>query len=242
MRNIGGKLFPSGESFYHKIKKNTDFIEIMAVEGKKYAFLKNDNKPIIIHMEHDSFGINFANPNKKQKNIKAVQWAVRLANKFHAKKIIIHTGHIEHNKCTIQEIIRQLRPIWDSRMIFENLIYIGHKQYMYNYNAKQLKYLTNLFKTGICLDISHAVITAEELKQKPETILKELCTLPIYHIHVCDGFLEIPEDKHLHIGEGNFPLKQYLKLLPKNIDVTLETGKNPKKWKNDAQFVKKYGN
>jgi len=241
MRKVGAKFFPNGKAFYHKIKKYADFVEIMAKEGAEYPFLEEYTKPIIIHMEHDGFGINFANSSKRRKNAKAVKWAVKLANKFHAKKIIIHAGYIENKHCTVHEIVHQLQSLWDKRMIFENLIYVGNKQYMHSYDVKQLKYLTMLFKTGICLDISHAVITASELQKKPETILKELCTLPVQHIHVCDGFLEIPKDKHLHIGDGNFPLTQYLKLLPKNVDITLETGKNIQKWKKDVTFVKKYG-
>ncbi len=240
MRNVGAKFFPNGKIFYHKIKKNADFLEIMATEGEEYTFLKEYANPIVIHIEHDSFGINFANPYKRQKNAKAVKWAIKLANTFNAHKIIIHTGYVENKNCTIHEIVHQLHSLWDTRMIFENLIYIENSRYMYTYNKEQLQYLTKLFKTGICLDVSHAVITAKELQKKPEQFLKDLCTISVRHIHVCDGFLEIPHDKHLHIGDGNFPLKQYLQLLPKNVDITLETGKNIQKWKKDIAFVRRY--
>ena len=241
MRKVGVKIFPNGKAFYEQMKEHIDFIEIMAVEGAEYSFLKGWKKGVVIHHEHDGFGINHANPNKKKKNLAATKWAIHLANKFHAEKIIVHAGHIENKECSIKEIIKQLTPIWDKRIIFENLIHIAGGHYMFCYNKQHLEYLTSAFKTGICLDISHAVISGVELHNEPEYFLKELQTLPILHGHVCDGHLETPIDQHIHIGDGNFALKKYLQYFPKKIAITIETPKNLKKAKQDIAFVRRYG-
>lgn len=240
-RRIGIKIFPNGKAFYEIMEPYIDFVEIMAVEGAEYTWLQEKAKPIIIHHEHDGFGVNHANPEKKKKNTAATQWAIHLANKFNAEKIIVHAGHIENKECSIKEVITQLQPVWDKRIIFENLIAVANEQYMFCYNKKDLLLLTKTFKTGICLDLSHAIISGMEIHKDPEHFLKELKSLPIMHGHVCDGHREKPVDEHIHIGEGNFPIKQYLKYIPKYKDITLETPKNREKAKKDIAFLRQYG-
>lgn len=240
MRKIGVKIFPNGEAFLEQMKPHIDFVEIMAVEGAEYPFLKHWKKPIIIHQEHDGFGVNHANPGKRKKNQAATKWAIHLANKYNAEKIIVHGGHIENKECSIKEIIKQLSPVWDKRIIFENLVYVSGGHYMFCYNKEQLKIVTKIFKTGICLDISHAVLSGMERHENPEFFLKELTKLPIKHGHICNGHLEVPVDQHLHFCDGNFPLKRYIKYFPKEIGITIETQKDKEKAKQDIEFVRKY--
>ena len=241
MRSIGIKIFPNGKAFIEQMEQYVDFVEIMAVEGAEYGFLKNWKKQVVIHHEHDGFGVNHANPAKRKKNLAATKWAIHLANKFNAEKIIVHGGHKENKECSIKEIIKQLTPIWDERIIFENLIYISGGHYMFCYNKEQLKMLTKTFKTGICLDISHAVLSGMERQENPEYFLKELKTLPIKHGHLCNGHLEVPVDQHLHFSDGNFPIKKYMKYFPKEIAITIETQKNTEKTKQDIMFVRAHG-
>lgn len=241
MRRIGIKIFPNGKAFYEKMEQYIDFVEIMAVEGAEYAWLKKKSMPVVIHHEHDAFGINHANPKKKKQNAAATRWAIHLANEFNAEKIILHAGHIENKTCSLQETARQLTPLWDKRIIFENLIRVANKHYMFCYSKKDLEILTKKFKTGICLDLSHAIISGMEMQSNPYYYLKELQSLPIYHGHVCDGHGELPIDQHIHIGDGNFPLKISLKYIPKYVDITLETQKDIEKAKQDIAFLRKYG-
>jgi len=241
MRKIGIKLWPDGKKFYDQIKEQVDFIEIMAVVGEKYKWLENWKKPIVIHHEHSGMGINHANPKKKKINLRSTKWAQKLATKFKAKKIIVHPGNVENKDCSLAEVVKQLKPLKDKRIIFENLIYIDKHSgtYMFAYNWHELHYLCKKFKTGICLDFSHATISAKELMIDPKAYLKDFRRLPIKHLHICDGKLELPVDLHLHLQEGNFPLKKYLKIFPKNIDITIETGKDIKKAMHDITFVRK---
>ncbi len=240
-RKIGLKIFPNGKAFYEVMEPYIDFIEIMAVEGAEYAWLQKRNKEVIIHHEHDGFGVNHANPDKKKKNEAATKWAIHHANKFNAKNIIVHAGHIDNKNCSIKEAIKQLTPLWDKRIIFENLIRVANNHYMFCYNKEDLELLTKTFKTGICLDLSHAIISSMEMHNNPEYFLKQLQKLPILHGHVCDGHLENPVDQHIHIGDGNFPLKKYLKYIPKKTDITIETQKNIEKAKKDIAFLRNYG-
>ncbi len=241
MRSIGVKIYPNGKAFLEQMEPYVDFVEIMAVVGAEYTFLKQWKKGVIIHHEHDGFGVNHANPSKRKKNIAATNWAIHLANKFHAEKIIVHGGHKESKECSIKEIIEQLTPLWDKRIIFENLIYISGGYYMFCYNKEQLKILTEKFNTGICLDISHAILSGMERQENPEYFLKELKKLPIKHGHLCNGHLEVPVDQHLHFCDGNFPLKRDIKYIPKGIAITIETQKNIEKAKQDIEFVRTHG-
>lgn len=239
MANVGLKVFPDSEQFFKKVKEHIDFIEIMAVKKAQYRWLEDWGKPVVIHHEHSRFGINHANPEKRRSNLQSTQWAQFLATKFRSQKIIVHPGYVENGKCQLAEVVHQLAPLKDKRIIVENLIYVATKYYMFAYNWHQLQYLCKKLNTGVCLDVSHGVISATELTLDPKKYLKELGTLPTKHIHVCDGEVNSPDDMHLHIGDGNFPLKQYLKQFPKKIDVTLETGNDPKKAIRDVAFIRK---
>ncbi|MBI5003304.1 sugar phosphate isomerase/epimerase [Candidatus Woesearchaeota archaeon] len=241
MRSIGVKIFPNGKAFYEIMEPYIDFVEIMAVEGAEYTWLQERTKSVIIHHEHDGFGINHANPAKRKKNQAATNWAIHLADKFNAEKIIVHAGHIENKECSLKEAAAQLQATWDKRIIFENLIAVANGQYMFCYDKKDLLFLTKTFKTGICLDLSHAIISGMEMHKNPEYFLKELKTLPIVHGHVCDGHVEVPIDQHIHIGDGNFSVKEYLKYIPKERDITLETPRNIEKAKKDIAFLRRYG-
>ena len=244
MVSIGIKLFPDGKKFYESVKEteigeSIDFIEIMALVGEEYGFLEDWKKPVVIHHEHSGFGINHANPDKWKQNKRSTQWAVHLADKFRAEKIIVHPGHWDHKNCSIQEMVRQLTALWDKRMIFENLIYISDNFYMFCCEKQELEYLVKKFKTGICLDLAHAMLTACQLRKKPEAVLETLRTLPIRHVHVSDSFLKRPIDMHLHIGSGNLPLKKCLKYIPYSVDITLETGKDIDGYKKDKVFLRR---
>lgn len=243
MQKIGLKLFPNRELFFRMIKNypHIDFIEIMGIVGEEYNWLKSWKKEIVIHLEHEEFGINFANKKKKNINLCAAHWSQKLADKFNSKKIIVHPGYIEDAECSLQETIQQLKALKEdkkNRFILENLIYICEKRYMFAYDREQLAYLCKKLNTGICLDLSHAIISAKELKINPAIYLKKLKNLPIKHIHLSDGRMEFPDDLHLHLGDGNFPLKKYMQFIPKNVDITLETGKDVRKTKRDVLFVK----
>ncbi|MDP1759954.1 MAG: hypothetical protein Q8L01_00585 [Candidatus Woesebacteria bacterium] len=63
---IGIKTFDN-PFFLESLKEKADFIEIMAIEGNNYDFLKKFSLPIVIHAQHENFGINNADKTKYKK-------------------------------------------------------------------------------------------------------------------------------------------------------------------------------
>ena len=54
---IGIKTFDDA-LLLESLKEKADFIEVMAIEGNNYDFLKKFSLPIVIHAQHEVFGIN----------------------------------------------------------------------------------------------------------------------------------------------------------------------------------------
>jgi len=71
---IGAKIFGvKDKPFLDKVADKVDFIETMAIQGQDYSFLKNYGKKIVLHAEHQEFGINPADASKHAENIKSIK-------------------------------------------------------------------------------------------------------------------------------------------------------------------------
>ncbi len=60
--------------------------------------------------------------------------------------------------------------------------------------------------------------------------------------HLSDGDIHSPVDKHRHLGDGSYPLKEMLGFLPKDAFLTLETphdhGDNLDDFSRDADLIR----
>ncbi len=65
---IGVKTYDN-PLFLKEFVDKVDFFEVMAIEGKDYSFLKSFNKPVVVHAQHDSFGINNADKSKRENKL-----------------------------------------------------------------------------------------------------------------------------------------------------------------------------
>lgn len=238
---IGIKIFTEkDEPLLKKLLQKTDFIETMAVQGQDYSFLKNYSRKIVIHAEHQQFGVNPADSSKTEENLKSINFAVELANSLNAEKIICHPGFIANKNCSEKNAIDFFKKINDKRVIIENMHSLG-----YNINPitalcttpesteKFLKQTGN----GFCLDISHAVVAALLLKKKNyNEFITPFFKLKPLHFHFSDVSIKKILD-HLALGEGNLDIESYKKLIPENAEVTLETAVNAEKLLNDIRIM-----
>ena len=91
--------------------------------------------------------------------------------------------------------------------------------------ADEIKYIMDETGCGFCFDFSHAICAAISHNINIDTQLKNFFDLNPTVYHMCDGDLNIAEDKHLHFGEGNYPLKHFLNDFTANdAYITMETG------------------
>lgn len=223
------------------IKDGTfDYIELMAVPDTDISLFKEMKAPFIIHIPHDGFGLNIADKEKKEFNLKIINQSIECADKLSAEYLILHPGFGQ-----MEAAIKFLKGVSDSRILIENMTVVGaHNEKMIGYNLKQIKILAKN-KFGFCLDFGHAIKAAISLKVEWAKFIEQLLTLQPKVFHVSDGtFLEGPDD-HFNIGEGEYDFKFFLDCVKKNASqlVTLETPKEDlTSLKQDLENLKKIKN
>lgn len=239
---LGAKIFGKRDiDFLEKVINKIDFIETMAIHNQDYEFLRNYGKKIVIHAEHQQFGINPADSLKYRRNIESMELSMKLADELKVEKVICHPGLISNKNCSEKTAINFFNNINDERVLIENLPLI-------NYNGRHINalcptpestenFLNNTNKK-LCLDISHAIISslANNRADYNEFISPYLALKP-QHFHFSDIILEKKRD-HLHLGEGNLDMGYYKKILPENAEVTLETRNNAAKLLDDIKILK----
>ncbi|MCK5107707.1 MAG: sugar phosphate isomerase/epimerase [Nanoarchaeota archaeon] len=232
---LGLKIFYKKD--YETIKPlfdKIDFLEVMALEGEDYSFLKNWKKPIVVHCMHTGLGINFANPLNFSKNRSALRFAIKLADEFNAKYIIVHAGEKESGFCAEVNIGHFLQK-YDSRVLIENSIYKQKfERYYFDYNG--IKRVMEAADKKLCLDFEHAAKSAVQIDAGIIKFVKDLIGLNPVYFHICDG--DGKEKEHLYLGEGNLPLKEFKELIPKDAWVLIETGHDIKKQEKDIAFMR----
>lgn len=157
---IGVKTFDS-ENFLKHFENKADFFEIMAVQKNDYSFLKKFSLPIVIHAEHERFGINSSDISKKEENLKSLNFAIKVANLANSKKIIAHPGSVEKGNpnSSIKNSIDFYREIDDERILIEN---VSDEGTLPNFirlcrTAKEAKKFIKETRKGFCFDVNHAL-------------------------------------------------------------------------------------
>ena len=184
------------------------------------------NIEVRIHAPHDAFGFDAGNREQEQFNRKILNISQKTADLFNAKTIVVHAG-CGHGEQYINETVRQFKLFNDSRIVVENLPYLDYgKTPMHGSKPEEIKYIMNESGCGFCFDFSHAICAALSLQKNIETQLKEFFALKPSVYHMCDGYINKPEDAHLHFGTGNYPLQHFLNdFTDENAYITMETGK-----------------
>ncbi len=230
---LGVKTF-NNPLFLEHFKDKADFFEIMAIRINNYNFLKKFQIPMVIHVEHQRFGINIVDKSKYNQNLESINFAKKLADFTNSKKIILHPGIMYNENCSKENSINFIKEINDKRIIIENLIPVEKSLCT---TPEETKEFLELTKTGFCFDINHAIETAIFLKQDYIQFIKDFIKLKPSHYHL--GGQIIKENKtHLPLKESDFDLKEIIKLFPKDAEITLETAIDIKNTENDIILIK----
>ncbi|OHD15302.1 MAG: hypothetical protein A2086_01525 [Spirochaetes bacterium GWD1_27_9] len=242
MYKIGLKLWSINKQYVEEAIKlyETNFIQYVELYvipdsyKETVTYWENLNIPYIIHAPHFSHGLNFAKKEQLAKNITFANEALKYADSLKSEIIIFHPGVEGH----IEETTRQLKIINDSRIVIENKPYysLDGKFICVGYSKEEIEFVTKNAKIGFCLDIGHAICAANSKKIKPFYFLEEFIKLNPKMYHLTDGDFDGVYDKHLHFGNGSFPIKQILKLIPPDSLITNEAKKDSND--NLLDFVK----
>ena len=222
------------------------FLELFTIPGSfddTIKYWQQFDFPIVIHAPHSFAGMNLSLRKDREKNKKTLQETFRFADSLKAELIIFHSG-VEGD---IEETITQLRPFVDSRCVIENKPQKGlGDEKCLGATPEEVKYILNELKTGFCLDFGHAICAANSLKREPLEFIKEFLIFNPSIYHLTDGDYGNEYDTHLHYGEGTFPIKELLKMIPNGAKITNEAkhdfDNNLNDFKEDYFYLDKFRN
>jgi len=234
MYNFGLKLWSTNDFYIDealRLYKNHSYkyIELYVVPGsydKYYLLWKNLQIPFVIHAPHFKDGVNLAKRENFDRNIVLAKESILWADTLDSKTIIFHPGISGEE----QEIVRQLHLIKDKRIIIENKPYytITGDQICNGHSPELIRQIMKEANVGFCLDVGHAICSANAQKIDPMVMVKSFLQLNPKLIHLTDGDFFSVIDQHLNIGYGNYNMKAILSLISEGSFVTVETNKKAK--------------
>lgn len=226
------------EKFLDYFFSKADFFEVQAIRGKDYSFLNKfaGKIPIVIHAEHYNFGVNAADESLEKTNCESVDFAIKIANLAKAEKIVFHPGSISNENCSKETAINFLKSIKDKRIVLENLPNSDVANCL-GTTPKDMKELKEKTGFGFCFDLNHAIQSAIFYKRDIKNFLIEFEKLKPEHYHIGGHILKLDET-HVSLAESDFDLLDFLKLLNKNAEITLEVRTDTKSVEEDLKLVK----
>jgi sugar phosphate isomerase/epimerase len=228
--------------------KNDMFVELMVLaditdgELKEYKEILK-NVEVRIHAVHSSMGFDAGNRSLEKQNRLMLEPAQKAADLLNAKSIVVHAGN-GHGKEYLQETVRQFKLFNDKRIVVENLPYFDDNgDDLSGYDASEIKYIMEESGCGFCFDFSHAACAALTLGIDIDKQMSDFFALKPTVYHLCDGDINVAEDKHFHYGEGNYPLPHFLNdFTADDAYITMETGSGIQQhndlWIKDYEYLK----
>lgn len=234
---FGIKLWTINEDSFQAcenlLKNQTfDYIELYIVPNRYNldSLSRFSKYEVILHAPSFNHKFNIANKNNIFHDaIKSIQKVSEIVNSTHT---IFHPGvKVDKTKQDYLEVvIDNIKEIQELgiEVIIENVpvLALDGTTKLVASSFEDFKLITE--KTGAlkCIDIAHTVASANFFKIDPMSYIKIFLELEPYMVHICDGDYNALTDKHLNINTGTFPLIDVLKLLPRDIYVSLETPKS----------------
>ena len=222
---IGLKLWSINSNMLKEAKKLVEnnifqYIEVMFIPDTEVTPFLDVNVPYIVHITTEKYGVNIADKEKKEFNLKTINNCTEWADKLNAKYLIFHPGF-----GLIDTAIEFLSDINDKRILIENMPKVGlNNEKMIGYTPEQIKKLMGR-KFSLCLDLNHAIKAAVGLNEQYKESIEELLKLNPKMFHISDGRLDNEKDEHLGIGEGDYDFEFLMRCVKKSElkYVTLET-------------------
>ncbi len=214
-----------------------DFVELYIMPDSYKSTVenwKNFNIPFIIHASHSFQGTNLAQAESWEINLKNFNEARIFADRLGSAMIILHGG----NNGSIDETIRQLRLLDDSRIAIENKPKIGiNNETCVGWSPSEFHQMADAgVLHGTALDFVHACCAAKSSGADAMELVREFMAFNPKVFHLSDGDALSEKDVHINMGKGNLDIAGFLCVFPEGALVTIETPRDPSKGLGD--FVK----
>lgn len=250
MIKIGLKLWNINTGNYLPLLNNLyekgcfDYIELYIIPGQLdlLPLWQQIHIPFDIHAPHFQHGMNLSKAEYLQTNLKYYGETAQYADKLKSDVIVFHGG----TDGTLDETIRQLQLINDSRTVIENkpykvLPFINGDHYVGN-TFSDMEKTIHQTSCHFCLDICHALCTERSLNLELYSLVEDFLKLNPVRFHLSDHCIEDELDSHLNFGKGNINFSYILNKIPQDAYITIETAKqspdNLDDFISDAQFLK----
>lgn len=246
MYKIGLKLWSTNTDFYLKEAERLfdmgvyDYIELYVVPETLDTLpqWKRLKVPYIMHNAHFAHGFNLAKKDHEKRNAEIYDQTKRFADELNAQYIIFHGG-IDG---TVEETARQLSAINDPRALIENKPFVALPNRMGGNFCRgathdELKLIIETAKCGFCLDVGHAVCSANSQSKDPYSFLRELAGLNPAMFHLSDiTDMTSRYDAHPHLGSGQLDIARLKReIFPADAIISVETVKDSKENLNDFE-------
>lgn len=239
---VGVKVYSDTEDQLEHAKKASkfaDFIEVMAVPGTDVSRFKSIKKPFVIHAPHDRFGCNIADKSLFKHSIECLNHATKAADILGARVIVVHPGHLKSGSCSLQQAIKVLLKVNDSRIALENLFAGSGESGSMCSTPEHMRHLMDKTNCGLCLDFSHACAASNAEKEGHKEFVKRFISLKPAHFHISGGHLALFRDTHESLFSGDYPIDYFKRILPEDAWVTLETPQDINIQKKECEFLRK---
>lgn len=239
MYKIGLKLWSVNTDFYLKEAERLfdkgvcNYVELYVVPEttETLEYWKHLKVPYIMHNAHFAHGFNLAKRDHAARNREIYDQTKRFADELNAEYIIFHGG-IDG---TAEETAGQLAGFNEPRALVENKPFVALPNRMGGRFCRgatydELRLIIDTAGCGFCLDVGHAVCSANSQNKEPYSFLHELSGLKPAMFHLSDiTDMTSPYDAHPHLGTGQLDIARLKReLFPAAAVISVETDKNSK--------------
>ena len=246
--NIGLKLHSTNISLIAEAEKCKeegffDYVELYIIPGTYEETIEAWKKldiPYVIHAPHSFHGVNLAQVDKREINLKHFNEARQFADDLGSDIIIVHGG----NNGSFAETIHQIGLFNEQRIALENKPKIGIQ------NEECVGWSPDEFHramavgvlSGTVLDFVHAVYAANSAKMDEMEIIKAFMVFHPKVFHLSDGDASSEKDIHLNFGKGSLNIAEFLSVIPEGALVAIETPHDESRgledFVNDIHFLR----
>lgn len=207
-----------------------DYLEIYAVPGTSdtIPLWKELRVPVVIHAAHFKHGFNLAQESSLSDNLRIYDEMKRFADELEARYIIFHGGTFGH----IEETARQLAALGEPRALIENKPAITRNDGLIlecrGSTPEEIRVVMQEAGCGFCLDIPHALCSANYHGVPQEEMLKGFHALhpTMYHLADMMDNTQLIDD-HTLLGRGTLDFSRFIPaVLPPGAMVTIETNRS----------------
>ena len=238
--NVGLKLHSTNVLLISEAEKCKeegffDYVELYIIPGTYEETIdawKNLDVPYVIHAPHSFHGVNLAQADKWETNLRHFNETRMFADELRTDIIIVHGG----NNGTFSETIRQISLLNEKRIVLENKPRKGiYGEICVGWSPEEFHRASHAgVLNGTALDFVHANCASNSMGVEVMELVSEFMTFKPKIFHLSDGERSSEKDAHFNFGKGNLNLHQFVSVVPKEGLLTIETPRDQSRGLKDC--------